>query len=203
VVFELFVVMRFESMKFLSLIIVTLAFNLGAAAQDLSVADNGDSMRQYNLSEVEILSKKFTTREERMAFERLKNNTLKVYPYARMAVGIYEEMKMEVDGEKRRSRKHYVNEKEKELRERFEKEIRDMTKTQGNILIKLINRDTGNNCYDIVKEMKGGFTAFFWNIGGKLYDHNLKEDYKPEENQDLELIIRMINNGQLQVRAIQ
>lgn len=192
-----------DSMKLLTLIILSLAFSLAAAAQDVSAANNGDSMRQYNLSEVEILSKKFNSREERIAFERLKYNTLKVYPYARLAAEIYKEMKQDVANEKRRSRKHYVNEKEKELRERFEKEIRNLTRTQGNILIKLINRDTGNNCYEIVKEMKGGFTAFFWNLGGKFYDHNLKEDYRHEENHDLELVIRMISNGQLQVRAIQ
>jgi hypothetical protein len=51
--------------------------------------------------------------------------------------------------------------------------------------------------------MKGGFTAFFWILGGRLYDLNLKEDYIIEENQDIELILRMINNGQLQVKAIQ
>jgi len=191
-----------NSMK-LSTLLLILAFSLVASSQDLSVVNAGDSIRLYNLSEIEILSKKFSSKEDRTAFERLKNNTLKVYPYARIAAEIYDEMKEKVAGSKRREKKQYINETEKELRERFENEIRNMSRTQGNILIKLINRDTGNNCYDIVKEMKGGFTAFFWNLGGKLYDHNLKEAYKPEENQDLELIIRMINNGQLQVRAIQ
>jgi len=174
-----------------------------ANGQDITAANPDDSIRTYHLRQVEILSRKFSSREERIAFERLKYNTLKVYPYAELAGWIYEEMKEDVAGKGRRAKRKYVNEKEKELREKFEKDIRNLSVNQGHILIKLINRNTGNNCYNIIREMKGGVTAFFWNIGGKFYDHHLKEDYNPEENADLELILRMIDNGQLQVKSIQ
>jgi len=191
-------------MKTLTLILIELIFYSPVFTQDLTLASGVDSLRLVNLKEIEVFSKKISSKEERVAFERLKYNTLKVYPYAKMAVAIYDEMKEDVaETKKRRERKRYVNQKEKELRERFENEIREMTRTQGNILIKLINRDTGNNCYEIVKEMKGGFIAFFWNLGGKFYDHNLKEDYNQEENSDIELVLRMIDNGQLRVNTLQ
>ena len=191
-------------MKSLTLFFTAFILALSAFSQDVTVAVIEDSVRTVNLSQVEILSKRFSSREERAAFEKLKYNTLKAYPYAELAVSIYDEMKGDVsEAKKRRDRKKYVKELEKDLRERFEKEIRDLSRTQGNILIKLINRNTGNSCYEIVKEMKGGFTAFFWNVGGKFYDHELKTKYSPEENADLELILKMIANGQLQVRSIQ
>jgi len=191
-------------MKYLTLILTTFVFTLPAFTQNLTTANNDDTLRLVNLSQVEVFSKKINNKEDRIAFERLKYNTLKVYPYVKVAVEIYDEVKEDVyEKNKRRERKRYVNEKEKELRERFEQEIRELTRTQGDILIKLINRDTGNSCYEIVKDMKGRFIAFFWNLGGKFYDHNLKEEYNAEENADIELIIRMIGNGQLQVKAIQ
>lgn len=191
-------------MKTLVAFLFALTIAIPVFSQDFSAANADDSMRTFNLRQVEILSKKFNSREERIAFERLKYNTLKVYPYAQMAVEMYEELKSEVsERSKRKEKKSYINDKENELRERFEKEIREMTRTQGSILIKLINRDTGNSCYEIVKEMKGRMTAFFWNMGGRFYGHNLKEEYNREENPDLELILRMIDNGQLPVKVIQ
>ncbi len=191
-------------MKSPASILLLLVISARLFAQDVSTAEISDSMRTHTLTEVQIYQKRFHSQEERMAFEKLKRNTVKVYPYVMMAVEIHEQMKEDIsDLNRKREKKKYVNEKEKELRERFEKEIRDMTLTQGDILIKLINRETGNNCYQIVKDMKGPVTAFFWNLAGKMYDHNLKEKYKPEENADLELVLKMIGNGQLQVKPIQ
>ena len=65
---------------------------------------------------------------------------------------------------------------------------------QGEILIKLINRETGNSCYDIVKQLRNPVTAFFWQLTGRMFGHNLKEEYIPEENKDLEFIVKMIKN---------
>ena len=181
--------------------VLTLHFN--SFSQDLNLAaievQDGDTVPTVTIDEVRIFSKQFATKEERYAFERLKNNTYKVYPYVQTAVQIYNEMQNDLAGiDKKRQQKKYINAREEELREKFEKEIRNLTKTQGHILIKLINRETGNNCYTIVKDMKGPVVAFFWNIAGKVYDHNLKEEYKPEENKDLEFIVRMMKNEPLQ-----
>lgn len=157
-----------------------------------------DTVPTVTLGEVRVFSRQFSSHEDRLAFERLKKNTYKVYPYVQTAVQIYYEMQNDLaEMDKKREKKRYINAREAELREKFEKEIRNLTKSQGQVLIKLINRETGNNCYAIVKDMKGPVVAFFWNIAGKMYDHNLKEEYKPEENKDLEFIVRMIKNEPL------
>lgn len=189
-------------MKTFLLLFTILVLHLNSFSQELNLAaieiQGGDTIPSVTLDEVRVFSKQFATKEERHAFERLKNNTYKVYPYVQTAVQIYNEMQTDLaDIDKKRQQKKYIKEKEKEMREKFEKEIRNLTKTQGHILIKLINRETGNNCYTIVKDMKGSVVAFFWNIAGKVYDHNLKEEYKPEENKDLEFIVRMIKKEPL------
>ena len=98
-------------MKRIIFVISTSIFAQASFAQDMSSALSGDSLRTYNLAQVEILSKKFSSAEERKVFERLKYNTLKGYPYAQMASRIYEEMKEGVsETDKRRSRKKFVNE---------------------------------------------------------------------------------------------
>lgn len=177
-------------------------FHLAAFSQEQGFAainlQGKDTVPMVTLDEVRVFSRQFSSHEDRLAFERLKNNTYKVYPYVHTAVQIYHEMQNDLSGmERRREKKRYINAREAELREKFEKEIRNLTKSQGQVLIKLINRETGNNCYTIVKDMKGPVVAFFWNIAGKMYDHNLKEEYKPDENKDLEFIVRMIKNEPL------
>jgi len=169
-------------------------------AQEVNIAKleiNGeDTVPTFNMKEVVIFTKRdFKDNKDRYDFERLKRNTLKVYPYVEMALELYNEMTANVDElDKRRKKKRYIKGREKEIREEFEQEIRHMTKSQGEILIKLINKETGNSCYDIVKQLKNPVTAFFWNLAGKMFGHNLKEEYIPEENPDLEFIVRMIKN---------
>lgn len=158
--------------------------------------DGEDTLAVVQMNEVVVFSKReFKDSHDRWEFERLKKNTIKVYPYVKLAVDIYQEINEEREGitRKRKERK-YINNKEEDLREQFETQLRDLTKSQGKILIQLINRETGNNCYAIIKDLKNPITAFFWNVVGKRYGYDLKEEYKPEENQDLEFIVKMLKN---------
>ena len=93
----------------------------------------------------------------------LEMRVIKVYPIARLAAkklkeynSVYTTFKDE------RERKAYIKKIEKDLFAEFETEIRSMSIAQGRILIKLIDRETGQSSYEIIKEFKGGFTAFFW-----------------------------------------
>ena len=70
------------------------------------------------------------------------------------------------------------------------KELKDLTIGQGEMLFKLINRETKNNAYTIIKEMKGGVTAWFYQVVGKRYGYDLKENYDPERERLIEMIIR-------------
>lgn len=85
---------------------------------------------------------------------------------------------------------------EKELEDEFGNDIRDLTFSQGKILIKLIYRETGNSSFEIVKELRGGFTAFIFQTLASLFGYNLKTTYDPEgEDQAIEKVVQMIEAG--------
>ncbi|MCF6185115.1 MAG: DUF4294 domain-containing protein [Bacteroidales bacterium] len=97
-----------------------------------------------------------------------------------------------------RERRNYINEKEKELKKEFEGDIRNMTYSQGRILIKLVDRQTGNTTYQIVKHFKGGVSAFFWQGIARIFQTNLKYEYDPDGTDKwIEEIVVRIENGQL------
>jgi hypothetical protein len=95
-----------------------------------------------------------------------------------------------------RKKRKYIKEREKLVREKFEEDIRNFTKSQGHLFVDLINRETGGNCYKVIKEVKSGFVAFNWQRIGLLFGYNLKESYDSSdpENADIELILSMIKN---------
>ena len=105
---------------------------------------------------------------------------------------MYAEVVSKKEAEKRKDYRHYRKDLEKEMRGKFEKELRDLTIGQGKVLVKLINRETANNCYGIIKEVKGGFSAWTWQLVAKHYDYNLKEAYDPNKERILELAIKSL-----------
>ena len=80
--------------------------------------------------------------------------------------------------ENNRQRKKYLNEAEELLRKEFEHDLKNMTRTQGKFLIKLIHRETGQTAFDLLKEYRGGFKTFWWNFAGKFYQLDLKVQNK-------------------------
>ncbi|HVU97817.1 MAG TPA: DUF4294 domain-containing protein [Puia sp.] len=125
---------------------------------------------------------------------RLRNAVYVTYPYARRAGMIMNEMnaKMALLGtEKERHR--YVLSREKELKKEFTQPLEQLSIYQGRILMKLINRQTGNNCYDIIKEYKGGFTARFWQTVAFFFSSNLKQPYDAKgDDQNIEAIVQEV-----------
>jgi len=87
---------------------------------------------------------------------------------------------------------------EEELKAEFGDELKALTFSQGRILLKLVDRETGTPTYHIVKELRGSFVAFFWQNLSRLFGYNLKEKYDPEGNdKDIETIVLMIENGMI------
>ena len=118
---------------------------------------------------------------KRARYNRLKNNVYKVYPYAVVAADVVKDvdsMLLAIGDDKNR-RKEYLKSVELELRSRFKGELEDMTVTQGHILVKLIDRQTGKSCYNIIKELKGGFSAVVIQSVAVIFTHNLKRQYEP------------------------
>jgi len=125
---------------------------------------------------------------------RLRNAVYVTYPYARRAGMIMNEMnaKMALLGTER-ERHQYVLSREKELKKEFTQPLEQLSIYQGRILMKLINRQTGNNCYDIIKEYKGGFTARFWQTVAFFFSSNLKQPYDAKgDDQNIEAIVQEV-----------
>jgi hypothetical protein len=122
---------------------------------------------------------------------RLRNAVYVTYPYAKKAGAIMNDMnvklaKINSDGEK----KNYIKSREKELKKEFADPLTNLSVYQGKILMKLINRQTGNNCYDIIKEYKGSFTARFWQTVAFFFGSSLKQPYDAKgDDEQIEQIV--------------
>ncbi len=125
---------------------------------------------------------------------RLRNAVYVTYPYARRAGLIMNEMTVKLALLTDESqRKAYVESREKELKKEFTTPLEQLSIYQGKILMKLINRQTGNNCYNIIKEYRGGFTARFWQTVAFLFSSNLKQPYDPKgDDQAIEVIVQEV-----------
>lgn len=126
--------------------------------------------------------------------DKLRYNVAKVYPYAVTAAYVLKSVDEKLGQAKnRRSRKEYIRETQKALDGKFKDELKNLTTTQGQILVKLINRETGRNCYDVIKELKGGFNARISQTMAFFFDNNLKAEYDPNgKDRDIEMIVQDI-----------
>lgn len=133
----------------------------------------------------------FKSPEDRMRFNRLRYNVLKVLPYAKFAKMRYAKLQFDLASTpKKRDQKILVKAFEIEIKNMFNSQIKNLTITQGGILIKLIDRETGTSSYDLLKDMKGGFNAFFYQSVARVFGNNLKNKYDPDEDHDIEDIIK-------------
>jgi hypothetical protein len=133
----------------------------------------------------------FKSPEERAKFNRLRYNVLKVLPYAMYARRKYAELQSQLSLVKSRKEKRVlIKAFESEIKDMFNREVKNLTITQGGILIKLIDRETGTSSYDLLKDMKGGITAFFYQSVARIFGNNLKNTYDPQEDRDIEAIIQ-------------
>ena len=132
------------------------------------------------LSDINVVS--FKSKEDQMMYYKYKSRIQKVLPYVKIAKQLYVEIKSEKETSKKRDYRHY--------RKDLEKELKDLTISQGQMLFKLINRETGNNGYNIIKDIKGGFNAWLYQTIGKRWGYDLKENYDPNKEKMIELIIK-------------
>lgn len=158
----------------------------------------GDTVPVMYLDQIYIWgSKSFRNSAEARKWDRLVRNVKVAYPYAKLAGIKFEEYNKKIEtATSDRQRKQMMKQAEDELQAQFGEELKALTFTQGHILLKLIDRQTANTSYDIVKEFRGRFVAFFWQGLGKLFGYNLKTTYDPlHEDADIERIVLMIENG--------
>ncbi|GGB30493.1 hypothetical protein GCM10011500_53600 [Mucilaginibacter rubeus] len=132
----------------------------------------------------------FASEADRLNYRRLRYNVMKVLPYARFAGQRYRQLQRDLAvTADRKKQKELVSTCEGEIKNLFNKEIKNLTISQGEVLIKLIDRETGQTSFAMVKELKGGFKAFMFQSVASIFGHNLKETYDPEEQKDIEAIL--------------
>ena len=159
---------------------------------------DGDTFPVKYLPYVTIVEDRtFKSERQRKVYSRLRYNVKKVYPYAKLAAQLLEKYSTQLDtASTERQRKKYYKKIEEELKAEFDDDIRKMTTTQGRILIKLIDRETGQTSYEIVQEFRGNFSAFFWQGLSKMFGQDLKSRYDPYgEDADIESIVHLIEAG--------
>jgi len=152
---------------------------------------DGETMPWFIPEEVVIRDVRiFKSQADRDNYNRLVYNVKKVWPYAQFAGQRYEQLQrdlaMTADNKKKKELIAACNDQIKDL---FKREIENMTISQGEVLIKLIDRQTGNTSYDLVKDLKGGLDAFMMQSVARLFGHNLKETYDADEDRDIETIL--------------
>lgn len=119
---------------------------------------------------------------------RLRNAVYVTYPYARVAGATINDINAKLAGEKsKKKRKEYIKSREKELRKQFTDPLSNLSVYQGKVLMKLINRQTGNNCYEIIKEYKGGFNARAYQTVAFFFGSSLKQDWDLKDKTDRQI----------------
>lgn len=126
-------------------------------------------------------------------YNRLVYNVRKVLPYAKMASFRFQLMEQNLQVlPTERARKEYLKRTEKAIKDQFMDDLKNLTRSQGRILIKLIYRETGKTTYDLLQDYRGELTAVYWQAMAKVFDANLKEEYDPVEDWQIEQIIKKL-----------
>ena len=116
----------------------------------------------------------------RIRRDKLRNDIYVVYPYAITAAAVLKDLHANIEQmDGRRDRKKYVKEINSKLDRTFKEPLKNLSIEQGHVLIKLINRQTGQDCYSIIRELKGGISAVVWQSVGVMFNNNLRRDYEP------------------------
>lgn len=167
-----------------------------------AVVIDGDTVPIVDLAPTHVQAR-WTARDRRQAarYDRLTRNVVKVYPYARITGELLREYEHDLAAIHRGSDQDlYLKLAEAELRAEFEAELKDLTVSQGKVLIKLIDRETGRTSYDLVKQLRGSFTAFVWQGMARLFGHDLRSAYDRDGDDRLvEVIVERIERGELAV----
>jgi hypothetical protein len=164
------------------------------------IEENGDTTLIVFLPEVDIdLMQRYLQITDTRQGRRLANNVKKVYPYAKLAGDKMHEYDSILATVKDKSeRKRLMKEAEDEITNQYTEELKKLTFSQGLILVRLIDRETGNTSYKVVQELRGKVRAFFYQGFARLWGYNLKTEYDPHNNpedDDIETIMVLLERG--------
>lgn len=201
-------------MNILKYILLFLSFSLfsqtNTVARDSTKVNyiivEGDSIPKtaIDLDEVMLLHKlKFDSKKDRIRYLILRRKTIKVYPYAKLAAERLDSLTKTLQTlTKKRQKKRYTKKVQKYIEGEFSEELKKLTRTEGQILVKLIHRQTGRTAFDLVKELRNGWRAFWYNTTANVFDIKLKKVFDPwNEKEDYlieDILQRNFQSGRLQ-----
>lgn len=161
---------------------------------------DGDTLYCSSIDPVYVFTgKKNRYNRHLRKYRRLVYNVKKVYPYSQMAKYKYDSLSIELLAlETEKEQKEFIKQVEREIKDEYEDELKGLTITQGRILLKLIDRELGHTSYDIVKELRGTFSAVLWQTLARLFGSNLKSEFDAEgEDRLMNEIILLIEAGMI------
>lgn len=154
------------------------------------VDDCGDTLIVAELRDVAVTSPTaFESEDEYKLYRRYRIYAQRAYPYAQDAIRIFRETEYMTQNMSKRERKKYNRKLQKELKEKFEEPLKKMSKTQGKVLIAMIEKELDMPIYDLIKDLRGGVTARYWATLGGLYGHKLKQQYTVGEDRILDMVL--------------
>lgn len=164
--------------------------------------EGNDTILIVKLPEVDIdLMNRYYQIAETRQGRRLVSNVRKVYPYAKLASDKLQEYDtILAHASSDAERRQLMKQAEKEITDRYTEELEHLTFTQGAILIRLIDRETGNTSYKLVQELRGKVRAFFYQGFARLWGYNLKTEFDPKNNtedEQIDVIATLLERGQI------
>lgn len=154
----------------------------------------GDTMIIADLGEVTIRSKRiFASRDDEALYNKYRRYAIKVYPYAIEAIKVFREMEKNTEDMRRRDRKKYIKKLQDDLEREFEEPLKNLSKTQGMILVKMIEREQKRPMYDLVSDLRGTFTAMYWSTFSYFYGYRLRRGYVEGDDRILDMVLKDFN----------
>ncbi len=189
-----------QGLLFISLLFISLSlFGQERAAGSVLINGNlykylidecGDTLIVADLENVSISSlRSFGDPDEFRRYRRYRQYAAKVYPYAVEAIRIFRELEASTEEMNNRQRRKHIKRLQKELKEEFEDPLKRLTRTQGMILIKMIEKELDTPMYFLIRDLRNGLTASYWNNASRLYGYDLKEGYIPKADPILDAVL--------------
>ena len=160
----------------------------------------GDSIPNVTLHEFyKMPPKQFKSKRERMKYDRLVRNVRYVYPYAKLVRQILIETHDYLETlDTKKEKDYHIKMVERGLRKQYEPTVRKISRTQGKLLVKLIDRECGQTSFEMIKAFVGSARANMYNVLSTLFGNNLRKHYDPEgDDREIERIVRMVESGQI------
>lgn len=159
---------------------------------------DGDTIPIFHLQTINIVTKwALLTDKEIKKNQKLIRNVRKTLPYAKEARRRLQEVEKEMAGLPPAKRKAYIKQYETEMLAEFTEDLEDMTFSQGKVLLKLVDRETGNTSYTLVVDLRGKVRAAFYNTFARMFGFNMKERFDPKRNKEDNLIDRIARSIEL------